>query len=191
MKKLILLSVFALFSSAAFGQEQPIRYQGEVQAGYAFGVGDIKIDRLSVHMINGVRFNPYLSAGVGVGLDYYDDNGISLLSMPLFANVKGYLPVSPKVSLFASFDMGYSVALKSEEESGWVDNVNVDVKVGMKGFMVTPAIGASFEVGDAKAFNISLCYDLKKATADVSAMRQSASATTNCNAIGLKVGFAF
>lgn len=181
MKKYLILSLCLLFSSAAFAQS--IKYQGEVQAGYAFGIGDNPADRLSIHMINGVRINPYFSAGIGVGLDYYDVEGTSFLSMPLFLNLKGYLPVSQKVSLFASFDLGYSVALKSEEG----DLSGYDAKLGMKGLMVTPALGVSFKVAETKAVNLSLGYDVKTATLDVS----GASATTKCNAIGLKLGYAF
>ncbi len=191
MKKHILFFAFALLSTAAFAQSQTIRYQGEVQAGYAFGIGDNAADRLSIHMINGIRFNPYLSAGIGVGLDFYDVEGTSFLSMPLFLNVKGYLPVSQKVSLFASFDLGYSVALKSEKGSGWLDNTSFDAKLGMKGFMVTPAVGASFKVAENKAINLSLGYDIKTATADVTVQGHKGSGTTKCNAIGLKLGYAF
>lgn len=191
MKKHILLFAFALLSTAAFAQNQSVRYQGEVQVGYAIGIGDRKIDRQSIHMINGVRFNPYFSAGLGLGLDIYQSDGETLLSLPLFVNLKGYLPVSQAVSLFASFDLGYSAALKSYEETIHMSNIPYDAKLGMKGFMFTPAIGVSFKVAENKALNLSLGYDIKTATAEVSAQGQHASDDMKCNAIGLKLGFAF
>lgn len=191
MKKHILLFTFALLSTAAFAQNQTIRYQGEVQAGYAFGIGDYKIDRLSIHMINGVRFNPYFSAGLGLGLDVYNSDGETLVSLPLFVNLKGYLPVSQSVSFFASFDLGYSVALKSYEETIHVNNIPYNGKLGMKGIMYTPAIGASFKVTGNKTLNLSLGYDIKTATADVSGQGQHGSDDMKCNAIGIKLGYAF
>lgn len=187
MKKHILLFAFALFSTVAFAQNQTTRYQGEVQVGYAFGIGDYKIDRLSIHMINGVRFNPYFSAGLGLGLDVYNSDGETLVSLPLFVNLKGYLPVSQSVSLFASFDLGYSAALKSYEET----IQSYDAKLGMKGIMYTPAIGASFKVTGNKTLNLSLGYDIKTATAEVSGQGQHGSDDMKCNAISLKLGYAF
>ena len=116
MKKAILLSAFILLCTVCHAQEKQTKYQGEIQAGYVFGTGDSKIDHAGMSMINGWRFNRYLSAGLGIGLDYYFKNGYSFVSLPVFANVKGYLPVSDKASLFASLDCGYSVSLKDESE---------------------------------------------------------------------------
>lgn len=185
MKKAILLSVFALFSIAtSHAQEKQTKYQGEVQAGYAFGVksGDLeaKIDRIGVSMINGLRFNRYLSAGVGIGIDYYFKNGFSFISLPVFANVKGYLPVSDKTSLFASLDCGYSASLKDESEGSEY--------IKMKGFLITPAIGVNINVADGKAVNLSLCYNSQKYELGVA---NYGSVTDKTNAIGLKIGFAF
>lgn len=178
MKKYLILSLCLLFSSAAFAQQ--IKYQGEVQVGYGFGVGDISIDRVNAHMINGARFNQYLSAGLGVGLDYYHGNGESYFSLPIYVNVKGYLPLSDKISLFASLDCGYSVSLSGEEQGGW--------KADVKGFLITPAVGASFKIADSKAINLSLGYMSQKI-----AYGRSGGSTIkdNANAVGLKVGYAF
>lgn len=178
MKKYLILSLCLLLSSAAFAQS--IKYQGEVQVGYGFGVGNISVDRVSAHMINGARINQYLSAGIGVGLDYYFDDGESYLSLPIYANVKGYLPISGMVNLFASLDCGYSVSLAGEEQGGW--------KADMKGFLITPAVGASIKIADSKAINLSVAYMSQKL-----AYGRSGGSTTkdNGNAVGLRVGYAF
>ena len=188
-KHFLLLALLLMACGTASAQKT--HYQGEFQVGYAFGIGDNKIDRLSIHMINGVRFNPYLSTGIGIGIDYYDDHGTSMFSLPLFVNLKGYIPLSKGVSLFASFDLGYSVALKYEEASGKVDYVSYNAKMGMKGLMLTPAIGASFKVAEQNAIHLSVGYDIKTATLDVTALDQKASSTLKCNAIGIKMGFTF
>lgn len=179
MKKAILLSAFILLCTVCHAQEKQTKYQGEIQAGYAFGTGDSKIDHAGVSMINGWRFNRYLSAGLGIGLDYYFKNGYSFVSLPVFANVKGYLPVSDKASLFASLDCGYSVSLKDESEGCEY--------IKMKGFLITPAIGASISVAERKSVNLSICYNSQKYEYGIAGYRF----TDKANSIGFKIGYSF
>ena len=90
------------------------RYQGEVAFAYGLavseGTGDL-FPRIVFETVHGVRINPYLFAGVGLGINYfYKDLYIynywgSILEgyrggivLPVFANVKGYLPISRKVA---------------------------------------------------------------------------------------------
>ena len=67
MKKHFLLLALLLMACGT-ASAQKTHYQGEVVINYGFGVGDVQLARTGVHMINGIRFNPYLSAGVGIGV---------------------------------------------------------------------------------------------------------------------------
>ena len=151
MKKAILLSAFILLCTVCHAQEKQTKYQGEIQAGYAFGTGDSKIDHA----------------------------GYSFVSLPVFANVKGYLPVSDKASLFASLDCGYSVSLKDESEGSEY--------IKMKGFLITPAIGASISVAERKSVNLSICYNSQKYEYGIAGYRF----TDKANSIGFKIGYSF
>lgn len=102
------------------------RYQGEFAFAYGLavseGTGDL-FPRIVFETVHGVRINPYLFAGVGVGVDYfykdlyfYDgwniyELGNSGTVLPVFANVKGYLPVSRKVALNLSWDLGAAIGV--------------------------------------------------------------------------------
>lgn len=80
--------------------------------------------RIVFETVHGVRINPYLFAGVGLGINYfYKDLYIynywgSILEgyrggivLPVFANVKGYLPISRKVALNLSWDLGAAIGI--------------------------------------------------------------------------------
>jgi len=71
-------------------------YVGIVEAGYQAGIGDHGAGRLKVNVINGYQFNPYFSAGVGIGLRYYTNADAAWL--PLFLDLRANFmdgPISP------------------------------------------------------------------------------------------------
>lgn len=151
MKRSLLLFL-AVFCISTIATAQKISYQGEVLLGYSVGVGDASIDRVPLHIVNGVRFNDYLSMGVGVGIEYWCYyKGFmkqSTYTVPVYANIKGYLPVSKRVSPFIGLDLGY--------------NVGVGEFSGLGGFLATPAVGVSFEVTNNFAINLSVGYAYQK-----------------------------
>lgn len=177
MKKFFLLSLCLFLSIASFAQ--PVKYQGEVEVGYYFGVGDSKGDKVVAHMINGARLNQYLSAGLGIGLDYYYHSNESYLSLPLFANVKGYLPISNIVNLYASLDCGYAFSLSGEKSGG--------VKRDMKGFLVSPGLGAGFKVAEGKTVTVGLAYNQQQYKRSYS----GGSNNLKCKTLGLRIGYIF
>ena len=130
-------------------------------------------------MINGARFNQYLSAGLGIGLDYYYYRKDSFLSLPLFANVKGYLPISDIVNLYASLDCGYAFSL-SGEKSG-------DVERDMKGFLISPGFGAGFKVAEGKTVTIGLAYNQQHGKRSYS----GGSNNLKYKTFGLNIGYIF
>lgn len=81
------------------------------------------ISRIVFETVHGVRINPYLFAGVGLGINYfykdiYFSNGWNIYELgnsgtvlPVFANVKGYLPVSSKAALNLSWDLGAAIGV--------------------------------------------------------------------------------
>lgn len=80
------------------------RYQGEFAFAYGLavseGMGDL-VPRIVFETVHGVRINPYLFAGVGLGINYFYKDlyffdgwdiyelGNSGTVLPIFANVKG------------------------------------------------------------------------------------------------------
>ncbi len=169
MKKILLLVAIATMSVFTVNAQSKVKYQGEVDLGYSIRVGEIGAGRLNLHTIQGVKIGEYFSTGVGVGLDYYvnlyEGDGNSDLMMPIFLNIKGYMPVSEQTSLYASMDMGVGVGLTSGVS-------------GMSGALFTPAIGV--KVGD---WRVQLGYNIQKIS--------ESGLSINMKALQLKVGITF
>ena len=163
MKKLFLLMAATIFASTVFAQT-PIKYQGEVDLGYSIGAGTFAADRVNLHTIHGAKFGNHFSAGLGLGLDYYHE-GEGEIIVPIYLNVKGYLPVSKKVSPYLSFDIGVGVGA-SEYVSG------------LSGLYCMPTIGIK-----AGHFKVQFGYNVQKLSED--------GISVSFNAIQLRLGVAF
>ena len=88
MKKYILLLMAVMFISTSAFSQNKIRYQGEVEAGYTIGVGNLNTNRMNIHMINGIRFNQYASVGIGLGVDIYQKEDLMVeYAIPIFLNI--------------------------------------------------------------------------------------------------------
>ena len=165
MKKLFLSMVLAICVCSAYAQV-PIKYQPEVDLGYSLGVGTFAVDRLNIHTVQGVKVGQYFSAGVGLGIDGYFlfEEGMDIV-VPLYLNLKGYLPVTEKVSPFLSMDLGVGIGAS-------------EYMKGMSGLYITPAVGVK-----AGKFKAQLGYNVQK----ISEMGIS----VNVSAVQLKLGVAF
>ena len=173
MKKLITLAVMAVMFSAMSFAQTTVKYQGEVSGGFSIGVGKNAYNRITLHTIQGAKIGDYFSTGLGCGLDWYhglypeywEKQGkadAGELVMPIYLNLKGYLPVESEVKPFLSFDVGYALGLTAGVS-------------GLGGFYCTPAIGCIF----------------KKFKAEVGVNLQNASGLVTSPAIKLAVGYVF
>lgn len=141
--KCVLAALLLLCSTIAYAQpvgytrsigytQNEIMYQGEVDLGYSIGVGLFATNRVNLHTVHGAKINKHLSAGIGLGLDFYHEGDPLQIMMPIFLNVKGYYPINEKFSPYASLDLGYGL--------GVTDGLN-----GLSGFYWSPAIGVKYE----------------------------------------------
>lgn len=108
-------------------------YQGEWNLGYAIcdkvnSGADLDTDfsRPFISTIQGARITEYGYAGIGIGLqyaygkffdddDYYDDSmRWNTLLVPIFANFKGYYPISNDLEPFISLSFGSSICPMSD-----------------------------------------------------------------------------
>ena len=171
MRKKLLLSVLVLaVIGTTNAQNLKVSYQGDLQFGYSAGIGTFAADRINLNMVNGVRINEYFFTGVGLGFDCYTnlDDGLEL-TLPVFLNAKGYLPVAEKISLFLSMDLGCSIGLTEGMSE-------------LNGFMMTPSVGASFNLANSKAITLSLGYNYQSWSA-------GGLFDINTDALSLKIGY--
>lgn len=182
MKKYIFFFLFVLSSAVVFAQQDTTvsRYQSEVHVKYGFGTGDIPIDRVGVNLVGGARLNQYVFLGANVGLDYYFSNGYSFISAPIAAQIKGYIPLSANTSFFGSIDCGYTLSLKKEE----IDRADL----GVKGFLISPAIGISLQMPRNKSLLFSIGYESQQMKLEYIGQTLD---TERFGAFALKLGFGF
>ena len=88
--------------------------------------------------------------------------------MPIFVNIKGYLPINKRASFFGSCDIGGSFGL-------------TEGVTGLRGVMVYPSIGVSLN----NTVNLSLGYDFQKISTGVSYI------SANMNSVSMKIGYMF
>ena len=164
MKKFFLMAVVAIFSVSAVQAQIPVKYQGEVDAGYSIGVGSFAASRINLHTIHGIKVGRFFSTGVGLGFDMYHEGGFDLI-VPVYLNLKGYLPVSEKVAPFFSIDIGAGI---------WA----TEAIQGASGLMVTPAVGVKFG-----KFKAQLGYNLQQLS--------SYGESVNVGAVQIRIGAMF
>ena len=90
----------------------------EVTGSLMFGQGNTNV---SLQAVNGYQFNRYVGAGLGLGVDHYDDYS----ALPLFLEAKGYL-FDRKVTPFYFVDLGYAFAWKNGNIGNNYQNFEVD-----------------------------------------------------------------
>lgn len=172
MKKLLLLAAFAAMTVTAANAQWNLNYQGDVELGYSIGSGRVSWDRVNIHTTHGIRFNEYFFVGLGTGLDIYTTGGTEL-ALPIYFNVKGYLPVSSRMNLFAGLDIGASVGL-SKGFSG-------------SGLLAVPQAGIAYKLNSGNALTFAFGYTVQKWSEKIGRDRFS----VNTNAFTLKLGFQF
>ena len=149
----ILVAILSLFAGVA-GAKGLVSYQGEIDLGYSFGYEDSVPESVNIHTIQGIKVGKYFSTGIGSGLDfYYNYDDTSEAMVPLYLNVKGYLPFGDNVSGFISCD------------AGWALGVTDSIKK-VNGITITPSIGIVWGVVKVQVgyYMQSLdCLDLKLA----------------------------
>lgn len=166
MKKLFLLVTMVTMTIGAANAQTSVKYHGEVDLGYSIGVGTFATGRVNIHTIQGVRIGKYFSTGIGIGVDYYHEfYEKGEVAIPIYLNLKGYLPVSQKISPYFSFDIGAGVGATSG-------------LTGLSGLYCTPAIGIK-----AGKFKAQLGYNVQRVS--------ESGIGLNMNAIQIKVGVMF
>ena len=124
-----------------------VGYKGIVEWGYQVGVGDAKMDRLKLNIINGYQLNPYFSLGLGTGLRYYlDENAVTI---PVFLDFRANF-IDNKTSPYLSLGVGYS--LSATDKMPFTGG----------GFLLNPTLGASFKVSEKTALIIGIGYEMQR-----------------------------
>jgi hypothetical protein len=127
----------------SYGWGRAPRYRGFIGESYILHTGDIEEDRTCLWTSHGCQINPYLYAGVGVGVNYWFDS--ESWSVPIFAHVRSELHkvFHKNFSPYLDAKIGYSVA-------------------DCEGFYFAPQIGCHFYFGHSNAgISVGVGYTLQ------------------------------
>ena len=140
-------------------------YEGDFGFGYAVNVNEWS-DCATFETVHGVRINPYIFAGAGIGFYFFynvpiysvDKKGNITttgsdveMDIPVFAELKGYYPLSEKISLYGALDLG---ALIYDEIFKYNYDSSTDRAAG---FYMT--VGPGIQLGKHRAkFDFSVRY---------------------------------
>ena len=144
MKKILLLVIAVVMSlPSVFAQykgdwtlediylsKSNVTYQGELDLGYSLGVGTFAIGRVNIHTIHGAKIGKYFSTGLGVGIDLYTEGEGTDVMVPIYLNVKGFIPTNVSAKPYFSLDIGAGIGAS-------------EYTTGLSGMVLTPAIGVN------------------------------------------------
>jgi hypothetical protein len=115
----------------------------------------------SFHTINGYFFNPYLSAGIGVGLDGYNNPRYNTL--PIYIDIRGYL-TDGLGSPYVYLNYGTLIKIQNGPQNGNMFNIGLGYKVPLNEdrFIIVGDIGYSYKAvsNDGKSINDSESYTM-------------------------------
>ncbi len=128
------------YASKSFGTPTDrFSYMGLLDVGYSVGAGTYAADRLEVTTTHGCTITPYAYVGIGAGLNYYDYDEDNYISIPVFADLRGF-PLQGKIKPYVGLRIGYSF-------------------VDLEGLYCAPSVGIQI-----KKFDFSIGYSMQKNT---------------------------
>jgi len=135
---------------------------------------------VGIQTINGIQFSPYISAGLGLGINIYSN----LVTMPLFLGIRANM-LDKRCTPFAAFDIGFSYSRKEITGGSFASD-------NKGGLMVSPGIGVKFFVIPKMALNLSLGFRYQEIQIyDDSQYNTNLYTKYNLRLLNLKFGFTF
>lgn len=145
------------------------KYQGEVDMSYSFGIDD-ETNNVNLEIINGIRFSRHFYAGVGLGASTnFSDEAVII---PIYVDLKGYIPVSNNLDLTTGVDIG----------------TKLDYYYDMSGgLLFRPEFGLHFPIKHKVGMKLAMFYELYSYRITV----LYAEISSQTNQIGLRLGINF
>jgi len=98
------------------------------EIGYTFGNNEG--GRAELLTAAGCQINPYLFVGGGVGLNYYTASDGDAYVVPIFADLRGYIPTGSAVHPYIDLKPGYGVNTSGgDTDGGFYINTTVGIEI--------------------------------------------------------------
>jgi hypothetical protein len=179
-------------AAATPAQKPPSIFANITQLGYSTGVGNVSISSsgttddvgpndlgmICIRSVNGVKISDYFIFGMGVGLNYYFNEGDHATTFPLYADMRSNI-LGKEISPVFYFDIGTNLKLDDNAEA-------------LKGLFYEPGIGINVP-GKKGGFNFTMGYSIQKSSFNFYDYyySQHYSGTVTSKFISFKVGMSF
>lgn len=164
MKRFTLYLLATLLMVVSADAKGKVKYHSDYSLGLGLSFDDDTSGRVSLHTIQGIKVGKCFSTGIGVGGDlFFEDD--TYVFVPVYLNIKGYLPISKRVTPYLSVDIG--------ENFGVTNNIK-----GVKGLYCTPAVGIYLG-----RFKVQVGYNIQRLSSD--------GYKFNSDGLQVRFGFAF
>src|SRR5574344_34001 len=141
-------------------------FQSFLEGGYTFG--DKNGGRLELLTSFGSRVNDIFYVGAGAGVNYYTDADI--FTIPLYADLRAYIPVNSSISPYIDLKPGYAIGTGDYKGGLYID------------------FTAGIEISN---FTIGIGYATQALKYDINIPYYDVSESFNTGGLTLKVGYAF
>ena len=125
-------------------------YRGSVDLGFVAGTGSLGLNRFETSVINGLQFNDWLYAGVGVGLQVRQPVYDLMISAPIFASIEGVLE-KELLSPYFEIRLGYTITLTEFNQ----------FCIGKEGVYFNPSVGFKWKLNGQNVMRFSTGYLLQ------------------------------
>ncbi|MBC7920133.1 MAG: hypothetical protein H7Z75_03500 [Ferruginibacter sp.] len=135
----------------------------------------------SFQTVNGFKFNQFLYAGLGVGIDLFDNQSL----LPLFGSLRGDLTRRGSVLPYYFADLGYGANITGRDE------MNFPARTYSGGALFAAGLGIKAIFNRNTGFLLSVGYRSQKTSFRTDNQFGSTDTKANFQRLALRAGFAF
>ncbi len=140
----------------------PNGYMGRIEVGYGLGTGDLPIGVGKLSFVNGYRFNPNFSLGLGIGLRMFNENDLYSLDVSDETSYS-YLEIgSVVIPVFLDFRANFSTG-NAAPFIGLGVGYSLDPDFGNSSMFLSPSLGIKFKTSERAALHVSVSFDHQQA----------------------------
>lgn len=143
--------------------------------------GYTNLSAFSFQTVNGFKFHQLLYAGLGVGIDLYDNQSL----LPLFGSLRGDLTHRGSVLPYYFVDLGYGVNITGRDEMNFPD------RTYSGGTLFAAGLGIKAIFNHGTGFLLSVGYHSQKTSFRVDNRFNSTETKATLQRLSVRTGFTF
>ncbi len=154
---------------------------GEME--YGIAVDSFKTDFIKFSLINGYRFNPFLSLGFGVGIKTFLVEDDPDLVVPLFLDIRVCF-IDQRFSPYLALGIGYAIDVGYDSVD---DNKHYFFEAG--DILINPTAGVKFKITGRSAANIGIGCEMQSMRFNDTLHQSKLAGNSTCISINAGISF--